>query len=71
MKFLYKEALMLAQEKTVRLVATPDEVTAIGALMTEPEAAVSDAPGPAMEGAGVLLGLLLGSPRPPKEPKHK
>ncbi|MEU5421802.1 hypothetical protein ACFY1P_25715 [Streptomyces sp. NPDC001407] len=61
---------MLAQE-TLRLVATPSEAAAIGTLMVEPEATVSDPPLPAPEAAGFLLALLLLSPKEPKEPKGK
>ncbi|MEU9287733.1 hypothetical protein AB0D57_24260 [Streptomyces sp. NPDC048275] len=61
---------MLAQE-TVRLVATPAEVSAIGSLMVEPEAVVSGAPLPSPEAAGFLLSLLLLSSKEPREPKGK
>ncbi|GAA0489240.1 hypothetical protein ACFQ2B_17500 [Streptomyces stramineus] len=61
---------MLAQE-TLGLVATPTQTTALGALMLEPEAVVSDPPLPAPEAEGVLLALLLLSPKEPKEPKGK
>lgn len=60
---------MLAQEIT--LTATQTETTALGALMVEPEAAVSDAPLYTPEAAGVLLALLLLSPKEPKEPRGK
>ncbi|MER5896088.1 hypothetical protein [Streptomyces sp. NPDC001876] len=60
---------MLAQEIT--LTATTTETTALGALMVEPEAAVSDAPLYTPEAAGFLLALLLLSPKEPKEPRGK
>ncbi|SFC36901.1 hypothetical protein [Streptomyces aidingensis] len=61
---------MLAQE-TVRLTATTAQAEAAEELMAAPEAAVSDAPLPAPEGAGaLLLGLLL-SPKEPKPAKEK
>ncbi|MFF7726468.1 hypothetical protein [Streptomyces sp. NPDC008001] len=61
---------MLTQE-TLRPLAKPAGAAAIGSLMVEPEAAVSGAPLPAPEAAGVLLALLLLSPKEPKEPKGK
>ncbi|MEU1126085.1 hypothetical protein ABZ371_21605 [Streptomyces sp. NPDC005899] len=60
---------MLAQEIT--LTATPTDTTALGALMVEPEAAISDAPLHTPEAAGFLLALLLLSPKEPKEPRGK
>ncbi|MBB5120450.1 hypothetical protein AF335_11010 [Streptomyces eurocidicus] len=61
---------MLAQ-KTARIIATPAEAAAIGSMMVEPEATVSDPPLPAPEAAGFILALLLMSPKEPKEPKGK
>ncbi|MCC3770818.1 hypothetical protein [Streptomyces sp. UNOC14_S4] len=64
---------MLAQE-TTRTIASPTAdtaVAALGDLMVEPEAAISDPPLPAPEAGGVLLGLLAMSPKEPKEPKGK
>ncbi|MEK8145620.1 hypothetical protein NKH18_42785 [Streptomyces sp. M10(2022)] len=58
---------MIAQEIT--LTATPTQATALGALMVEPEAAISDAPLYTPEAAGFLLALLLLSPKEPKEPR--
>ncbi|MGW4895775.1 hypothetical protein ACWEQL_26470 [Kitasatospora sp. NPDC004240] len=62
---------MLAQSiRTTRApLATPAEADALGMLMREDEAAVSDAPTYRPEAAGVLLlGLLLAaSPKLPKE----
>jgi hypothetical protein len=55
----------------VRPVVTPDDQAALGALMAEPEAVLSDAPlyTPQAEGL-LLLGLLLIlSPATPKEPR--
>lgn len=59
---------MFTQE-TVQPVGTTVEATALGSLMVEPEAVVSDAPLYAPEAAGVLLLLALLSPREPKEPR--
>ncbi|MFI5756261.1 hypothetical protein [Streptomyces sp. NPDC051569] len=54
---------------------SPAEITldehALGTAMTEPEAPMSDAPVYAPEGAGVLLLLLLLSPKEPAEPKTR
>ncbi|MEU6233989.1 hypothetical protein [Kitasatospora sp. NPDC047058] len=62
---------MLAQttQTTRAPLATPAEADALGMLMTEDEAAVSDAPTYCPEAAGALLlvGLLLLSPKQPKE----
>ncbi|RLU85852.1 hypothetical protein CTZ27_26135 [Streptomyces griseocarneus] len=60
---------MLAQD--TRITATPTEVAALGDLVVEPEATISDPPLPAPEAAGFLLALLLLSPKEPKEPKGK
>ena len=55
----------------VRPVVTPDDQAALGALMAEPEAVLSDAPLYTPHAASVLLlGLLLIlSPATPKEPR--
>ncbi|MFC5663361.1 hypothetical protein ACFP3U_10270 [Kitasatospora misakiensis] len=62
---------MLAQTtRTTRAtLATQAEIDALGTLMTEDEAAVSDAPTYRPEAASLLLlaGALLLSPKPPKE----
>ncbi|MFJ2114723.1 MULTISPECIES: hypothetical protein [unclassified Streptomyces] len=49
------------------------DTTSLASAMAEPETPVSDAPGYAPEGAGLLLlGLLLAlSPSEPKEPKSR
>ena len=53
----------------VRPVVTPEDQAALGALMAEPEATLSDAPLYAPQAAGVLLLILLLSPVTPKEPR--
>ncbi|MFD0273075.1 hypothetical protein ACFVHB_04065 [Kitasatospora sp. NPDC127111] len=60
---------MLAQttQTTRAPLATPAEADALGMLMTEDEAAVSDAPTYCPEAQGVLIALLLLSPKQPKE----
>lgn len=60
---------MLTQQ--ISLTATPTQTATLGALMTEPEAAVSDAPLYTPEAAGLLLALLLLSPKEPKESRGK
>ncbi|MER5630513.1 hypothetical protein [Streptomyces nitrosporeus] len=60
---------MIAQEITST--TTPTRTAALDALMVQPEAAVSDAPLYTPEAAGVLLALLLLSPKEPKEPRDK
>jgi hypothetical protein len=57
----------------VRTTATPEEQSALGMLMAEPETSLSDAPLHTPSAAGaLLLGLLLIlSPATPKEPKRK
>ncbi|MEV7780228.1 hypothetical protein [Kitasatospora sp. NPDC088351] len=63
---------MLAQYLTGKAPAsraTRAELDTLGALMVEDEAVVSDAPTYRPEAAGLLLllGLILLSPKPPKE----
>ncbi|MCG6495996.1 hypothetical protein [Kitasatospora sp. A2-31] len=60
---------MLAQTtRTTRApLATPAEVDVLGTLMLEDEATVSDAPTYRPEASGVLIALLLLSPKQPKE----
>ncbi|GGY99013.1 hypothetical protein [Streptomyces nitrosporeus] len=60
---------MIAQEITST--TTPTRTAALDSLMVQPEAAVSDAPLYTPEAAGVLLALLLLSPKEPKEPRDK
>lgn len=62
---------MLAQTiRTTRApLATPTEATTLDALMVEDEAVVSDAPTYQPEAAGVLIALLLLSPKQPAEKK--
>ena len=57
----------------VRTTATSQQQSALGTLMAEPEAPLSDAPLHTPSAAGaLLLGLLLAlSPAAPKEPKRK
>ncbi|MFD4835627.1 hypothetical protein GT204_14530 [Streptomyces sp. SID4919] len=57
--------------KDTRIVATESEMSAVGTLMLEPETTVSGAPVYAPEAAGLLLALLLLSPKEPKEPTGK
>jgi hypothetical protein len=56
----------------VRPVATPEDHATLGALMAEPEAAMSDATLYAPQAEGLLLiGLLLIiSPKTPRDPKE-
>ncbi|MEU4746212.1 hypothetical protein AB0G02_37925 [Actinosynnema sp. NPDC023658] len=56
-----------------RPVATPDRQVALGTLMAEPEAIISDAPLYSPQSAGLLLLglLLLLSPGVPEEPKDR
>ncbi len=61
---------MLAQ-KTTPFIANPTEEAAAHALMVEQEAPLSDAPLFSPEAAGVLLLLLLLSPKTPSEPGDK
>ncbi|MFF9687699.1 hypothetical protein [Streptomyces sp. NPDC014623] len=56
---------MLTQE--IALTATPTQTATLGALMTEPEATVSDAPLYTPEASGHLLALLLLSPKEPRD----
>jgi len=48
---------------------TSEELAAATALMSEGEAAISDGPVSSPQAAGLLLNLLLLSPKEPKEPK--
>ncbi len=57
---------MLAQH-TASLLATPTDQAAVGHLMTEPEAPLSDAPMYTPQAAGVLLLLVLLSPNEPRD----
>lgn len=57
---------MLAQH-TTRLTATPTDAAAVGHLMVEPEAPLSDAPMYTPQATGKLLLLLLLSPKEPKD----
>lgn len=50
-------------------VATPVHVSTLDKLMAEPESVVSDAPIYVPSAAGLLLALLLLSPKQPKESK--
>ncbi|GAA2295038.1 hypothetical protein GCM10010234_41010 [Streptomyces hawaiiensis] len=52
------------------VLAGPAEQAAVTTLVTEPEAPVSGAPVYAPEANGLLLNLLLLSPKEPKEPKE-
>ncbi|MDT0442600.1 MULTISPECIES: hypothetical protein [unclassified Streptomyces] len=61
---------MLAQ-KTTPFIANPTEEAAVHALMVEQEAPLSDAPLYSPEAVGVLLLLLLLSPKTPSEPGDK
>ncbi|GAA3013425.1 hypothetical protein [Streptomyces fulvorobeus] len=56
---------MLAQHTP--LLVTPTDATELGAVMVEPEAELSGAPVYAPEAAGVLLLLILLSPKEPKD----
>ena len=60
----------MSAQTMVRPIATPADQAALGTLMTEPEAVLSDPPleAPQAAGALLLLGLLLLSPETPKEP---
>ncbi|MEU9079403.1 hypothetical protein ACFYUY_02240 [Kitasatospora sp. NPDC004745] len=64
---------MLTQFRTETASASPSatlaEAETLASLMVEDEAVVSDAPTylPEAAGAALLLGLLLASPKPPKE----
>ncbi|REE99835.1 hypothetical protein [Thermomonospora umbrina] len=58
---------MLAQ-KEITQVGTTTDAAAVGSLMVEPEAVISDAPVFSPSAVGVLLLLILLSP---KEPKSK
>ncbi len=60
---------MLAQQTGI--LVTPTDATALGTTMVEPEADLSDAPVYSPQAAGVLLLLVLLSPKEPKEPKNK
>ncbi|MEV7192050.1 hypothetical protein AB0N81_09590 [Streptomyces sp. NPDC093510] len=60
---------MLAQHTPLLL--TPTDSAALGTAMVEPETILSDAPTYAPEAQGVLLLLVLLSPKEPKEPKGK
>ncbi|MET9428235.1 hypothetical protein [Streptomyces sp. NPDC003036] len=51
--------------------ATAQEQAAVTALISAPEAAVSGAPVYAPEAAGLLLSLVLLSPKEPKEPGER
>ncbi|HEX2315418.1 MAG TPA: hypothetical protein VHJ17_16865 [Thermomonospora sp.] len=56
---------MLAQ-KEISYVGTTTDAAAVGSLMVEPEAVISDAPVFSPSSVGVLLLLLLLSPKEPK-----
>ncbi|KJS56145.1 hypothetical protein [Streptomyces rubellomurinus] len=63
---------MLTQFRTTTTrapLASPDELDALGTLMVEDEAVVSDAPTyrPEAQGTLLLAGLLLLAPKQPKE----
>ncbi|MFF5127089.1 hypothetical protein ACFY41_09185 [Streptomyces syringium] len=60
--------MMLDRKRAVELTASPTDDAAVGALMAEPETAISDAPVFAPEAVASLLALL--SPKTPKEPKE-
>ncbi|MBB5934727.1 hypothetical protein [Streptomyces zagrosensis] len=57
---------MLAQN-TAPLLATPTDEAAVGYLMVEQEAPLSDAPLYTPQASGKLLLLLLASPKEPKD----
>jgi hypothetical protein len=61
----------MSTKTVVRPVATPVDQAALNALMTEPEATMSDAAlyTPQAEGLLLLLGLLLLSPVTPEDPE--
>ncbi|MCE6994158.1 hypothetical protein LZG04_04930 [Saccharothrix sp. S26] len=54
-------------QTTTRTVATPAEIEQLGALVAEPECALTDPPLHVPNAAGVLLALLLLSSGTPKE----
>jgi hypothetical protein len=63
------EEVMMAVRTELCPVATPTDVSALDMLMAEPESVISDAPLYTPSAAGVLLLLILLSPKGPKENK--
>jgi hypothetical protein len=61
----------MSVQTAVRPIATPEEQSALGMLMAEPETPLSDAPLYTPSSGGVLLLGLALSPARPKEPKGK